>query len=187
MNKIKKRKELLNLSNLISNNKVIYLIDISYLNSNQITFLRKNFNDFGIRMKIVKNTLLKKTIENSKDQELNPFFPVLNGNTTILYSNKNVENIIPNIIKKFHIKEHIQKPYLKSAYVQKSFYFGNENLDILINIKSKEDLIIDVLYILQFSIRELILDLHRSSIDQIYQILKFFSYNESEKKVENKK
>ncbi|WP_185850250.1 50S ribosomal protein L10 [Blattabacterium cuenoti] len=161
-NKEIKKKELSELVSFFSfekkdNNNAIYLVNISHLNSNQISILRKNFREENIKMKVVKNTLLKKVLE--KNEKFNPFISVLNGNTTILYS-KNKGNIISKIIKDFHIEEKSEKPYLKCAYFQESFYFGNKDLDFLMNIKSKEDLIMDILNILQFPMRYILLSLN---------------------------
>ncbi|WP_185869481.1 50S ribosomal protein L10 [Blattabacterium cuenoti] len=168
MNKKNKKKELLELVSLLSNIETIYLIDISNLNCNQISVLRKNFHEQNIQMKVVKNTLLRKAME--KNDKFYSFFSILNGNTTILFSNKMKENIASKIIKNFHIQEKIDKPYLKGAYIQKSFYFGNESLDLIINIKSKEDIIANILYTLQFPMIHIIL-----SLSNIYGILNALS------------
>ncbi|WP_185857190.1 50S ribosomal protein L10 [Blattabacterium cuenoti] len=157
MNKENKKKELLKLVYILSNNETIYLIDISNLNSNQVSILRKNFHKHSIKMRIVKNTLLKKAINKTKNQKFDSFFSILNGNTTLLFSNFNVANIASKIIKDFHIQEQTDKPYLKVAYAQESFYFGgNKDLNVLIHLKSKEDIIIEIFNTLQFSIKDVI-------------------------------
>ncbi|BBA17375.1 50S ribosomal protein L10 [Blattabacterium cuenoti] len=177
MNKENKKKELLELVSILCDNITIYLIDISNLNSNQISFLRKNFHKHSIKMKVVKNTLLKKAINKIKNKEWNSFFPILNGNTTILFSNLNVTNITSKIIKNFHVQEKIDKPYLKGAYAQESFYFdgGNKDLNILLYLKSKEDIMIEILNILQFSIKEIILSFLNLTKYKICEILEFLS------------
>ncbi|WP_185864342.1 50S ribosomal protein L10 [Blattabacterium cuenoti] len=169
-NKEVKKKELSKLISLLNdnNNDTIYLVDISNLNSNQISTIRKNFHKENIKMKVVKNTLLKKALE--KNNKLNTFISVLNGNTTVLYSNPSKGNIISRIIKNFHIEEKSEKPYMKCAYFQDSFYFGNKDLDLLINIKSKEEIIIEIINILQFPMKNVILSLN-SLKDNIYNIL----------------
>ncbi|AWU39737.1 50S ribosomal protein L10 [Blattabacterium punctulatus] len=172
MNKEKKRKELLKLISILSDNETIYLIDISDLNSNQISILRKNFNKFFIQMRVVKNTLLKKALEKIKNKKLDSFLPILNGNTSILSSN--LGGLPSKIIKKFHFKENIEKPYLKAAYVEKSFYFGNKDLDILINFKSKKDLIIDILNLLQFPIEKILFSLKLGEY-KIFKIIESLS------------
>ncbi|WP_185862012.1 50S ribosomal protein L10 [Blattabacterium cuenoti] len=179
MNKENKKKELLKLISILSDHEIIYLIDIYDLNSNKISFLRKNFHDHDIKMKVVKNTLLKKALEKMETKKLDSFFPILKGNTTMLFSNIGVGNMIAKIIKNFHIKEKIEKPYLKVAYLQKSFYFGNKDLNIMINIKSKEEIIIDVLNFIQNPIKNIILTLLKSTKHQIYGFLESLSSKKS--------
>ncbi|WP_185853203.1 50S ribosomal protein L10 [Blattabacterium cuenoti] len=179
MNKKKKEKELLELVSILSDNETIYFIDISNLNSNQISVLRKNFHEFNIRMKVAKNTLLKKALEKGRNKKFDSFFSILNGNTTILFSNFGKGNIASKIIKHFHIQEKIEKPYLKGAYVQESFYFGNKDLDFLINIKSKEDLIVDILHMLQFPMKDIISSFLNSTKHKICRILETLSSKSS--------
>ncbi|WP_185851454.1 50S ribosomal protein L10 [Blattabacterium cuenoti] len=177
--KEKKRKELLELVSIISDYNTIYLIDISDLNSNQISILRKNFYEFSIRMKVVKNTLLKKALEKIKNKKLDSFFSILNGNTSVLFSNSG-SSIPSKIIKNFHVIEKIEKPYLKGAYAEESFYFGNKDLDLLINIKSKKDFIIDILNMLKNPIRDVIFYLKLGE-SKIFRILKELSQKKNNK------
>ncbi|WP_185873726.1 50S ribosomal protein L10 [Blattabacterium cuenoti] len=170
MTKEKKKKEVLNIISILSNNKIIYLIDILHLNSNQIFNIRKKFYEYHIQMKVVKNTLLKKALKSLKNKKLDSFFSILKGNTSIITSNHS-GNVPSKIIKNFHIKEQMEKPFLKGAYVEESFYFGNKDLDILMKIKSKKDLIIDVLNMLQYPIKQIVLSLKLSEY-KIYSILK---------------
>ncbi|WP_185858400.1 50S ribosomal protein L10 [Blattabacterium cuenoti] len=173
--KKKKEKEVLELISIISNYETIYLIDISNLSSNQISFLRKRFHDHDIRMKVVKNTLLKKSLEKIESKKLDSFFSILKGNTTLLFSNFGIGNMGAKIIKKFHIQEQIEIPYLKVAYVQESFYFGNKDLEKIINIKSKEDLIIDILKTLRSPILKIVLSFLKSTENRIFGILESLS------------
>ncbi|WP_185856627.1 50S ribosomal protein L10 [Blattabacterium cuenoti] len=179
-NKKSKKKELSELVSILSNNITIYLVDVSNLNSNQISILRKSFYEHSIKMKMVKNTLLKKAINKINNQKWNSFFSILNGNTTILFSNLNVTNITSKIIKKFHVQEKTDKPYLKGAYAQDSFYFsgGNKDLNILLHLKSKEDIIIEIFNILQFSMKEIILYFLNSTKYKIGEILETLSKKE---------
>lgn len=176
MNKENKKKELLELVSILSDNETIYLIDISNLNSNQISILRRSFYEHSIRMRIIKNTLFKKAINQIKNQKFNSFFPILNGNTTVLFSNLNVANVTSKIIKNFHIQEQTDKPYLKGVYAQESFYFGgNKDLSVLINLKSKEDLLIEIFNILQFSIKNILSSFLNSTKYKICEILESLS------------
>ncbi|WP_185868900.1 50S ribosomal protein L10 [Blattabacterium cuenoti] len=174
-NRKNKEKKFLKLFSILSNNESLYFIDICNLNSNQVSFLRKKFHESNIGMKVVKNTLLKKVLEKMKNKNLDSFFPILSGNTTILFSNTGKGNIPSKIIKNFHIQEKIEKPYLKGAYVQEFYYFGNKDLDLLINFKSKEDLLIDILYRLQFPMGNIILSFLTSTKYKICGILEYLS------------
>ncbi|WP_185852019.1 50S ribosomal protein L10 [Blattabacterium cuenoti] len=176
MNKENKKKELLKLVYILSNNETIYLINTSNLNSNQISILRKSFHKHSIKMRMVKNTLLKKAIKKIKNQKFDSFFSILNGNTTLLFSNLNVANIASKIIKNFHIQEITDKPYLKGAYAQQSFYFGgNKDLNVLLHLKSKEDIIIEIFNILQFSIKDVISSFLNSTKYKICNLLEALS------------
>ncbi|WP_185870380.1 50S ribosomal protein L10 [Blattabacterium cuenoti] len=169
-----KEKKILELISIFSNYNTIYLIDISDLNSNHISILRKNFYEFNIQMKVIKNTLLKKALKKIENKKLDSFFSILNGNTSILFSNS--ESSIPSkIIKNFHLKEKMEKPYLKGAYVEESFFFGNKDLDLLINIKSKKDLIIDILNMLQDPIKHVFLYLKELGEYKVFRILEKLS------------
>ncbi|WP_185855929.1 50S ribosomal protein L10 [Blattabacterium cuenoti] len=182
MKKEKKREKLLKLVSILSNNNTIYLIDISGLNSNQISILRKKFHEFHIQMKVVKNTLLRKALEKTENQKLDSFFSILNGNTTVLFSNLENSGGIPSkIIKNFHIKEKIVKPYFKGAYVEESFYFGNKDLDILIHLKSKKDLIIEIMNLLKNPIQHVLLYLKGLGEYKIFRI--FEGIQEKVKKI----
>ncbi|WP_185867014.1 50S ribosomal protein L10 [Blattabacterium cuenoti] len=176
MNKENKKKELSELVSILSNNEMIYLVDVSYLNSNQISILRKSFYEHNIKMKVAKNTLLKKAINKIKNKKFDSFFSILYGNTTILFSNLNVANITSKIIKNFHVQDKTDKPYLKGVYAQESFYFGgNEDLNVLLNLKSKEDLISEILNILQFSIQDIISSILNSTNYKISKLLEVLS------------
>ncbi|WP_185873185.1 50S ribosomal protein L10 [Blattabacterium cuenoti] len=171
-NKDNKKNILLNLDKILSSSNTIYLMDFFNLNANQTFFLRKNFHKNGIQMKVIKNSLLKKSIK--KNKKFESFLPFLKKNTSILFSKKNLGKIVSIIIKEFHYKEKMKNPILKIAYVQNDFYIGNKDLDLLINIKSKEDLIIDILYNLKATLKNIISSLSNSS-NKIYNILKSLS------------
>ncbi|QIK16568.1 50S ribosomal protein L10 [Blattabacterium sp. DPU] len=176
MNKKNKKKEVLKLVSILENNEMIYLVDISNLDSHKISILRKNFHEHGIKMKMAKNTLLKKAIHEIYNKKFDSFFSILNGNTTILFSNFNIANITSKIIKDFHIKEKIEKPYLKGVYAQESFYFGgNKDLDLLLHLKSKEDMIIEILNILQLSVKNIVSSFLNSTKYQICGLLEVLS------------
>ncbi len=120
-----------------------YLTDIATLNSTKTSELRRECAKQEIKLMVVKNTLLQKALDTLEGDysELNS---VLKGNTAVMFSNS--ANAPAKLIAKYK-KEGI--PSLKAAYVQESFYIGAENLSALENIKSKNELIGDVIMLLQ--------------------------------------
>ena len=121
-----------------------YLTDIASLNAAKTSQLRRECFKQDIKLLVVKNTLLQKALE-SLDTDFSELTSGLNGNTAIMFSN--VANAPAKLIEKFAGKGTI--PALKAAYVQESFYVGAEHLKALINIKSKNELIGDVIAALQ--------------------------------------
>lgn len=127
-----------------------YLTDISTLNAAKTSALREECYKSDIKLMVVKNTLLQKALE-SLDTDFSELTPVLKGNTAIMFSN--VANAPAKLIDKYS-KEGI--PALKAAYVQESFYVGAQNLKALVNIKSKNELIGEVLGLLQSPIKNVV-------------------------------
>jgi large subunit ribosomal protein L10 len=121
-----------------------YLTDIATLNAAKTSSLRRECNKQEIKLVVVKNTLLKKALE-QVNGDFSALDPALKGNTAIMFSNN--ANSPAKLIKTF--AKGIDIPKLKAAYVQESLYVGAENLDILISIKSKNELIGDVIALLQ--------------------------------------
>ncbi|MBP1616764.1 MAG: Ribosomal protein family [Bacteroidetes bacterium] len=120
-----------------------YLTNIESLNAAKTSQLRRECYKSDIKLVVVKNTLFQKALE-SLDTDFSELAPALKGNTAVMFSN--VANEPAKLIDKYS-KEGI--PSLKAAYVQESFYIGAENLKALVNIKSKNELIADVIAALQ--------------------------------------
>lgn len=120
-----------------------YLTDIATLNAEKTSILRKECSKQEIKLMVVKNTLLRKALE-KLEGNYEELYPILKGNTAIMFSN--VANAPAKLIDKYK-KE--QVPALKGAYVQESFFIGAETLKDLVSIKSKAELIGDVITILQ--------------------------------------
>lgn len=125
-----------------------YLTDVEALNAAKTSLLRRACNKNDIKLIVVKNTLFKKALE-SIDTDYSPLYEKLVGNTAIMFSG--VVNAPARLIKDFtkDIKGGEGKPQLKAAYVQESFYIGAENLDALVNLKSKDELVGDIVALLQ--------------------------------------
>ena len=132
----------------------LYIADIGGLNSVQTSKLRRSAFRNEVKLEVVKNTLLIKALEKS-GFDYSELFPVIKGETAIMLSNTN--NAPAKLIKSFRAAEKTaEKPILKGAYVEECFYIGHENLDALVNIKSKNELIADVVALLQSPIKNVL-------------------------------
>lgn len=127
-----------------------YLTDVSTLNAAKTSELRSECYKSDIKLMVVKNTLLHKALE-SLDTDFSELLPTLKGNTAIMFSN--TANAPAKLLDKYS-KEGV--PSLKAAYVQESFYIGKENLKALVNIKSKNELLGEVIGLLQSPIQNVV-------------------------------
>jgi large subunit ribosomal protein L10 len=124
-----------------------YLTETQGLNAEQTSALRRKCSSQDIKMLVVKNSLLKKALEN-KGIDASQFGGALKQNTAVLFSN--VGNAPAKLIKEFVGNgKVVTKPVLKAAYVEECFYVGANQLDALIAIKSKNELIGDIIGLLQ--------------------------------------
>ncbi|MDR1719165.1 MAG: 50S ribosomal protein L10 [Dysgonamonadaceae bacterium] len=121
-----------------------YLTDIATLNAEKTSNLRRECNKQQIKLVVVKNTLFKKALE-KVDVDFSALDPAMKGNTAVMFCNN--ANVPAKLIKQFAKGTDI--PKLKAAYVQESFYIGSEHLNALVSIKSKNELIGDVIALLQ--------------------------------------
>lgn len=153
----------------LNSNNTIYLTDISELNAEDTSSLRRLCFKKDIKLMVVKNTLLKRAMEKS-DKDLDELYAVLNGPTSLMFSEAG--NAPAKLIKEFRKKS--EKPYLKGAYVEEVSYLGNDQLEMLINIKSKNELIADVIALLQSPAKQVISGL-QSGGQKLTGILKALS------------
>ncbi|CAM4149497.1 50S ribosomal protein L10 [Gillisia limnaea] len=156
----------------LSNNSIIYLADISGLNALSTSNLRRACFKANVKLAVVKNTLLAKAMEAS-DKEFGELPDVLKGNTSIMMSE--VGNAPAKIIKEFRKKS--DKPLLKGAFIEEAIYVGDDYLDTLVNIKSKEELVGDIIGLLQSPAKNVISAL-KSSGGKLAGILKTLSEKE---------
>lgn len=124
---------------------IFYLADTSQLSVAKINDLRARCFKANVSLKVIKNTLLAKAIDRIEDRDLSELKKALKGPTAIMYAE--VGNAPAKIIKDFRKKA--ERPILKAAYVEESIYIGDENLDALTEIKSKDELIGEVITLLQ--------------------------------------
>lgn len=137
-----------------------YLTDIEALNAAKTSKLRRECFKSEVKLVLVKNTLLIKALE-SLEGDFSALYDVIKGNTAIMFCD--TANVPARLIKDFTKDTKGEgKPRLKAAYVQESFYIGAENLDALINIKSKNELIADVIALLQSPAKNVISALQSS-------------------------
>lgn len=128
----------------LAENNTIYLADISGLNALATSNLRRACFKADVKLAVVKNTLLAKAMEAS-DKDFGDLPSVLKGNTSIMIAE--ASNAPAKVIKEFRKKS--KKPLLKGAFIEEAVYIGDDQLDALVNIKSKEELIGDIITILQ--------------------------------------
>lgn len=128
----------------LSDNANIYLADISGLNAGNTTNLRRACFKAGVQLAVVKNTLLKKAMESS-DKDFGELTEILKGSTSLMFSETG--NAPAKVIKEFRKKS--DKPLLKGAFIQESIYVGDDQLDNLVNLKSKDELVGEIIGLLQ--------------------------------------
>lgn len=134
------------LSNKLKDAEYFYITDSSNLTVEQVNNLRREFFEKGIEMRVVKNTLIRKALEQlPEEKNVEELYDVLKGPTSVLFTE--VGNAPAKVIKEFR-KKH-KKPILKAAYIDASVYMGDDQLDTLADLKSKEDLIGDAIMLLQ--------------------------------------
>ena len=128
----------------LANNSNIYLTDVSELPVKNSNDLRRLFFSKGVEIQVVKNSLLKKAMEKS-EVNFEEIYEVLRGNTALVFSE--TANLPAKLIKEFRKKS--DKPILKAALVDSEFYLGDEQISTLAMLKSKNEIIGDIIGLLQ--------------------------------------
>jgi len=144
MTREQKAQEIQVLTEELSSAKNLYLTDISGLDAVQTFALRRACFKANIKLSVVKNTLLAKAMEAS-EKDFGDLQDVLKGNTSLMFSE--VGNAPAKLIKDFRKKS--EKPVLKGAFIEEAIYIGDDQISVLESIKSKEELIGDVIVLLQ--------------------------------------
>ena len=137
-----------------------YVTDIAGLNAGQTSKLRRECFEAGIVLNVVKNTLFAHVLNATDNEELKSLNEVLVGNTAIMYTE--VPSAPGKLIKKLQ-KEGFTKPVVKGAYVQECVFIGEDKLDQLASIKTKEELIGDIIALLQSPIQRVVSALENAS------------------------
>ena len=153
----------------LAENNNIYIADISGLDAASTSNLRRACFKANVSLSVVKNTLLAKAMEAS-DKDFGELPETLKGNTSLMISDTG--NAPAKVIKDFRKKA--EKPILKGAFIEEAVYVGDENLDALVNIKSKEEVIGDIIGLLQSPAKNVVSAL-KSSGGKLAGILKTLS------------
>ncbi len=156
----------------LANNANIYLADISGLNAQTTSEFRRACFKANVKLAVVKNTLLEKAMEAS-DRDFGNLSSVLKGNTSVMYSE--VGNVPAKLIKTFRKKA--EKPLLKGAFIEECVYIGDNQIDMLIDIKSKDELLGELIGLLQSPAKNVVSAL-KSSGGKLAGILKTLSEKE---------
>ncbi len=134
-----------NIANTLKEYSCFYLVETAGLNAEKTSDLRRACNKADIKLMVVKNTLLQKALE-TLDGDYSELYPSLVGSTSIMFTN--VGNAPAKLIKDF-VKKDETLPRFKAAYVEETIYVGEDQLSTLATIKSKNELIGDVITLLQ--------------------------------------
>jgi large subunit ribosomal protein L10 len=161
-----------NLTESINHSKHFYLTDTSELNAESTSQLRRKCFEQDIKLLVVKNTLLRKALEKCSEN-FEELYEVLKNSTSIMFSEKG--NVPARLIKEF--RKTLDRPLLKAAYVEESFYIGDDQLDALARIKTKEEVIGDVILLLRSPAQNLLSAL-LSSKQKLAGIVKTLSEKE---------
>lgn len=158
-----------NLTAQLAENNIIYITDLTGLNAEVTSSLRRACFKANIKLAVVKNTLLAKAMEAS-EKDFGDLPKTLKGNTSIMYAE--VGNAPAKLIKEFRKKS--DKPILKGAFVEEAVFVGDNQLETLASIKSKEEVIASIIGLLQSPAKNVISAL-KSSGGKIAGIVKTLS------------
>ncbi|KAB1230106.1 50S ribosomal protein L10 [Chryseobacterium viscerum] len=147
------------IKDLLQDAKVVYVADLDGLNAAKSSEFRRQAFKQNIKVKVVKNTLLQKAMEQIEGVDYSEMFQTFKGNSALMISE--TANGPAKLIQGFRKKE--EKPALKSAFVQETFYLGDENLSALANIKSREEMIGEIIGLLQSPIQRVVSALQNKS------------------------
>jgi large subunit ribosomal protein L10 len=141
------------LTEKFANNSIIYIADSSKLTVEQINNLRALCYEKGVEMKVVKNTLAQKAFEvNAEERGFEGLYEALKGPTTLLFAE--TSSVPAKLIKEFR-KKH-DRPLLKAAYIDSDIFIGDDQVDFLASLKSKEELVGDIILLLQSPIKNVL-------------------------------
>ncbi|MCE2816539.1 MAG: 50S ribosomal protein L10 [Cryomorphaceae bacterium] len=167
MTREEKNQQIENLVQVLEATNTIYIADTSGLNAEQTSDLRRACFKANVTMTVVKNALLKKAMERSS-KNFDELFTALKGNSSIMISE--ASNAPAKLIKDFRKKG--DKPLLKGAYIDEAIFVGDNQLDALVNLKSKNELIGDIILLLESPMKNVISALQGGGGQTIAGLLK---------------
>ncbi len=136
----------------IKDASVLYLTDASSMSAESTSNLRRACNKSGVRMRVVKNTLLRKAMERVEGKDYSEIYPTLAGQTAMLIAEKG--NVPAKMIRDFRKKG--DRPMLKSAWIDEAVFIGDSQLVMLSELKGREELIGEIIGLLQSPIKNVI-------------------------------
>lgn len=144
MNKQEKNEMIAELTEVLNSSEVVYLTDTAGLDAEAASDLRRTCFNNDVSLRVVKNTLLKKAMENVEGKDFSEMFDLLTGPTALMIAEagNGPAKLIKDLRKKY------AKPVIKGAYVQEAIFIGDQ-VDALASMKSKNELIADVILLLQ--------------------------------------
>ena len=153
MTKAEKTQVIDNLSVKLANSDYFYLTDFISLTVEQVNNFRRLCFENDVEFKVVKNTLIKKAMEkHAEEKGFDALYEVLKGSTAIMFTETG--NLPAKLISEF--RKANEKPILKAAYIDSAIYVGDDQLDTLKSIKSKEELVGDIIVLLQSPVKNVI-------------------------------
>ena len=167
MTREEKNKQIEDLMTILGATNNLYIADTSGLNAEQTSDLRRACFKADIEMTVVKNALLKKAMERSP-KNFDDIYEALKGNSSIMISE--VGNAPAKLIKDFRKKSN--KPLLKAAYIDEAIFVGDNQLDTLVNLKSKNELIGKIILLLESPMKNVISALQGGGGQTIAGLLK---------------
>lgn len=145
MTKEEKAKYVDELAEQLANNSVIYLTDTAELTVEAVNGLRRKAFNANISMRVVKNTLLEKAMDRVEDKDFGDLRSTLKGATSIMFAE--IGNAPAKLIK--DVRKKSPKPILKGAWIDEAVYIGDNQVDALSEIKSKEEMLGEIIGLLQ--------------------------------------
>ena len=145
MNREEKTQEIASLTEKFGENSFFYLADSSTMTVEQVNKLRRICFEKGIEMKVIKNTLAKKALEAAPDErKFDQLYDLLKGPTTVMFSEN--AKLPAQVIKEF--RKDAERPLLKGAYIDTDVFIGDEQLEQLVKLKTKEEVIAEIVALL---------------------------------------